>query len=175
MPEIIILEKIETRKGNFKCLIECNFCHKSKLIDYWQVKRGEGKYCSRKCFFNANIPWNKGKKNIFSEHTREKISKAQIGKKITLSTRIKQSISHRGNKAYNWKGNLVSYRALHTWVNKWKGKARKCEMCGKIRKNRDIQWANIDHQYKRNLNDYIALCYKCHGKYDKKYQLRINF
>ena len=29
-----------------------------------------------------------------------------------------------------------------------------------------IHWANIDHKYRRNLDDWIGLCAKCHRRYD---------
>lgn len=65
-----------------------------------------------------------------------------------------------------WKGNKVSYLALHSWVERKKGKPNHCEIC-KIKKDR-YSWANIDHKYRRNLEDYISLCYSCHTKYDIK-------
>jgi len=53
----------------------------------------------------------------------------------------------------------------------WKGKAKFCENCGKIGEKVgdrwNIDWANIDHKYRRVLEDYIGLCKKCHRKYDK--------
>ena len=48
-----------------------------------------------------------------------------------------------------------------------------CEMCGKSGlKGRQIQWANIDHKYRRVLDDYIHMCAKCHGEYDRIHNLR---
>lgn len=56
-----------------------------------------------------------------------------------------------------------SYGAIHNWVRLWKGRPLQCEKCGKIKTTpKPIQWANIDHKYKRVLNDYIALCASCH-------------
>jgi len=70
-------------------------------------------------------------------------------------------------KHYNWKGDDVGYRALHDWVEKFKGKASYCEKCGKEKTSpRSIHWANIDHKYRRVLDDYISLCQKCHLAYD---------
>ena len=69
-------------------------------------------------------------------------------------------------KHLNWKGNNVGYQALHTWVRKHKGTPQKCEHCGRTDKKK-YEWANIDHSYKRNLDDWIRLCTKCHREYDK--------
>lgn len=74
-----------------------------------------------------------------------------------------------GYKNKNWKGEEVGYYALHHWINRKKGKATICEYCGsKGGKVRGCQWANIDHKYRRDIEDYISLCAKCHKKYDRK-------
>lgn len=65
---------------------------------------------------------------------------------------------------WNYKGNDVGYDALHDWVRKYKGKAKKCSKCNSIR---TVQWANKSHKYKRDLDDWLELCRKCHMKYDK--------
>jgi len=103
-------------------------------------------------------PWNKGKKNCYSKNTLEKMSKIKKGK-------------YADKESWEWKGNDVGYRGLHSWVTKHLGKAHRCELCklNKIPKKfkRYFQWANISHKYKRNLKDWIQLCIKCHKKYDK--------
>ena|SRR3990167_1339998 len=75
-----------------------------------------------------------------------------------------------GSKHNAWKGNLVSYSALHHWINDWKGKPQFCQNCGNHKQR--LHWANIDHKYRRVLEDYIALCPKCHAEYDKDRKLR---
>lgn len=92
----------------------------------------------------------------------------------TEATKEKMRHAHAGEKNYLWKGENVSYRGLHTWVNLWLGKAKKCEHCGIVGNGRQIHWANKDGGYKRNLNDWIQLCYKCHGIYDKANKLRLH-
>lgn len=64
------------------------------------------------------------------------------------------------------------YSAIHKWVSKWKTKPANCEHCG--RSECRIEWANIDHTYKRVLDDYIALCVRCHLKHDKENNNRIS-
>lgn len=75
-----------------------------------------------------------------------------------------------GEHPWNYKGEEVGYRGIHRYISVIKGKAKKCSVCGEDKKI--IDWANIDHKYSRNPNDYIALCKKCHGVYDKKNNLR---
>lgn len=72
-----------------------------------------------------------------------------------------------GEDRFGWKGDKVSYRVLHKWVQKNKGKAEFClfpdEECSST-----FQWANISHLYKRDLNDWMPLCVKHHKAYDSK-------
>lgn len=68
---------------------------------------------------------------------------------------------------HNWKGEDVGYSAIHSWVKRKLGKPSKCNECGFISSNPNkIHWANISHQYKRDVNDWIRLCASCHKKYD---------
>jgi hypothetical protein len=115
---------------------------------------------------------NKGK--IRSPEFRKKVSQSMMGIKRSKETREKMSKSKRGCfigiKSYAWKGKGVSYSGLHKWVNRFLGKVKKCELCGKkINNPRSVHWANINHKYNRNLVDWIGLCVKCHSKYDKFY------
>lgn len=72
-----------------------------------------------------------------------------------------------------WKGDEVSYSGVHHWVTKWKGRPTVCEKCGtKGLKGHKIHWANIDHKYKRVLDDYIRLCSQCHSDYDRENKLK---
>ena len=67
-----------------------------------------------------------------------------------------------------WKGDKVGYRQLHAWVTKHKGRPEVCEFCGKTGlKGRNAHWANVDGQYRRDLDDYIRLCVKCHSLHDR--------
>lgn len=112
------------------------------------------------------------KKKISEIHKRRGVGKWMKGRKLSEETRKKMSEAKKEEKAYQWKGKRVGYRGLHKWVNKWKGKPKICEHCGATYKEREIQWANIDHKYRRNLNDFISLCVPCHRKYDAKEQTK---
>lgn len=56
------------------------------------------------------------------------------------------------------------YWAIHAWVRRNKIKPDKCVECGL--QNKNIWWANISGKYMRDLDDYKALCCKCHRKMD---------
>lgn len=75
----------------------------------------------------------------------------------------------KGKSHYAWKDIKVGYRALHLWLRRVKGKPTKCRHCGIVSNQpRKIDWANIDHKYSRNPEDYIPLCKSCHKIYDIK-------
>lgn len=80
-----------------------------------------------------------------------------------------------GSKNHRWKGNKVGYKALHDWIFKNFGRPTQCEVCGKDGlKGRQIHWANLSGQYKRDRSDWKRMCAKCHYDYDKEHNLRGN-
>ncbi len=60
----------------------------------------------------------------------------------------------------------MNYANTHSWVKKNKGLASECVKC-KNPKAKRYEWANISHRYKKDLNDYMAMCTKCHKEYDR--------
>ena len=73
-----------------------------------------------------------------------------------------------GENNITWKGDDVGYRGRHYRIVKLKGPAKnyKCIDCAK----QASDWSNIDHLYKRNLDDYSPRCTSCHRIYDNKLQ-----
>lgn len=146
-----------------KCLI----CGKK-----FETKIEKRKFCSRLCFHK----WQKGK-------CTSPNSQFKTGHNVPLPWRIKFSEANKGRIAWNkgrshlkedknpaWKGENASYSAIHYWIKRQKGVPHKCSFCGKTgnnnNNNRQIQWANIDGKYRRNLDDYIPLCASCHKIFD---------
>lgn len=115
------------------------------------------------------------KGRIIGKNWRKRMSEAKIesyknGAKIGFRLMWERYPNiNRGKNNHNWKGDEVSYRSLHKWVQTYLGKPDKCDDCGKSGlKGRQIHWANKSGEYKRKLSDWIRLCIKCHGAYDKK-------
>jgi hypothetical protein len=65
----------------------------------------------------------------------------------------------------NWQGDQVSYKGLHLWVSRNKGKPGACEHCGST--ERRLEWASKSRTYTRDLEDWLALCRSCHLAHDK--------
>ncbi len=127
----------------------CAVCTKEfeKPIDIanrdWKIRKCCNKTC-RDALKKNTPPWNKGIPSPFFGELNNK-----------------------------WKGDNVSYSGIHHWVAKWKGKPCKCEKCGRTDlEKHNYHWANIDHKYKRVLDDYIRLCVQCHCDYDKENKLK---
>jgi len=95
-----------------------------------------------------------------SEETKQKMRKSRkdkYGKNKWLN-----------EKSPAWKGENAKYTAIHMWVNSYKGKPQVCIDCGATCKERKLCWSNIDHKYRRVLDDYQSRCYSCHKIYDLK-------
>lgn len=106
-------------------------------------------------------PWHKGTKGLFhvSEETKKKISN-------TMKGCIPWN-KHPDDKYVFWKSDSKKYLELHYWVRKTLGQPITCENCKKTNlKGLSIHWANKSHKYKRDTNDWIRLCSKCHALYD---------
>lgn len=162
------------RIPNFLFLSKCQGCGKEKIRRRDQIKRGWLGFC-KSCA-------RSGKKT--SEETKRKISLSKLGKKRpdgfgekisktwTLERKKKTSERFSGENQWNWKGDDIGYQGLHNWVVGQLGKPMSCEFCGlnKIPDGRKIyfHWANKSGEYKRDINDWLRLCAKCHKNYDNQ-------
>lgn len=108
------------------------------------MKFVKGQHSSSSTEFKKGfIPWNKGLKG-FGRWPK---------------------ISLKGVDNPAWKGDGVGYYGLHRWIYKQLGKPCRCNHCDKTEGR--FEWANKSKEYKRELNDWISLCYSCHDKYDE--------
>jgi len=78
-----------------------------------------------------------------------------------------------GNKNPNWRGDDITFIGIHLWLTKNFKKKRICEFCGK--KSIWIDWAKLKNkEYKRERENFIELCRKCHTNYDRNKEYCIN-
>ena len=99
----------------------------------------------------------------------------QGGWRHAQSSKRLMSVSKVGTQANEnnprWKGDSVSYAALHNWIRIHFTKPENCEHC-KNNPRQDslgrtkLHWANRTKKYLRDRNDWICLCASCHRKYD---------
>lgn len=167
--------------------LKCKIC--SREFEVRPYRKLKAKFCSRECYGISNqgkIPKSAFKKG---QHPSPKTefkkgvahpywgkSSPVLGKRWTLSKEVREAkrLRQKGlkhniadEKHPMWKGNDVGYRGLHTWIERKSGKPTVCEFCGmKNLIGHKIHWANKSGDYKRDLNDWIRLCAKCHKQYD---------
>jgi hypothetical protein len=97
-----------------------------------------------------------------------------FGHKKTTIEKQKMASRKKGRKNLMWKGGKAWYNSLHNWVRKYLGKPEICEHCGKTGlTSHQIHWSNKSGNYLKNTSDWIRLCAKCHGSYDKENKLRV--
>lgn len=123
---------------------------------------------STKAKMRGRIPWNKGKTGFkHTDATKLKMSKTRKGKKTPWLTKI-------GTNNRNWKGKNASYRTKHRWMVNHYGQPTTCEHCqtGNLT-GHQIHWANISGEYRRDRTDWLRLCSKCHGLFDKRKRNKI--
>ena len=145
---------------------KCLTCKKEFKVSIYYVRKGGGKFCSKKCYGVSKLgksPWNKGTIGMIKPNSGSFKNGHQSWNK-GMEWEEKQ-----GENNCNWKGDDVGKVALHLWVTRYKGKPKICEHCKATCKERKLNWANKDHTYKRVLDDFISLCVSCHRKYDIKY------
>ena len=107
----------------------------------------------------------------------------------TPEARLKMSLAKKGKTPKNlesirekaWAANRkesLTYSGIHRWVHRNWGSASdvgKCEICGKENlTSMKIHWANKDHKYSRNREDWMIVCRPCHAEYDQKFN-GVNF
>ena len=111
----------------------------------------------------------------FCELQRERGKKRMQGKKQTSETKIKIGIANKGKNNGQWDGDNVGYQAIHIWIRSNKPKSKYCEYCSQP--TTKLEAANISGKYKRDINDFLWLCLKCHKWYDslkpKSYEMKL--
>lgn len=139
--------------------IKCEVCNNSRYKKPSLIKKHKHHYCSQECRVKAlntdRVPWNKGTKGVCKPNSGS-ISK---GQRLSPDTEFKPT-------GVKYSGTLNQYKALHHWVNSNLGNAKVCEHCKSTSKN-VYHWANKSGQYKKELNDWLRLCVRCHYKYDR--------
>jgi len=111
-----------------------------------------------------------------SEEVKKKISLGLLGHKTSQETRDKIGVANKDEKHGMWEGEKAVYSSKHCWILRNYGNPTHCEDCGLIgkkgKRSWNIDWSNVDHKYRRKIEDYVGRCRSCHMKYDYKNNLR---
>ena len=153
--------------------VSCIKCYKEFNVTINRINTA--KYCSMECRGSSQKPYWLGKKRIATwNHKPEYIE--QLRKKYTGSgnpmfnktpwNKGKECLKTTNEKNGCWKGDEASYVAKHIWIKQKLEKSFMCwnHLCENISKT--YQWANISHKYKRDEDDWLMLCAKCHAIFD---------
>ncbi len=127
-----------------------------KYPDSWEIVLKKRRESQKGKHYSPKTEFKKGQESFFKGR-RHKLSSIE---KIKIA-RTKQI----GENHPQWKGNNVQRGSLHTWMNKRLKKPLVCEYCNKIK---PLDLANKSQEYRRDVNDWLWLCRKCHHNYDKE-------
>ncbi len=127
----------------------------------WQLRKNQ-RYCSLECAYRYRPRWTG--RRTYTVH-RENPSWIKPGQRLNPDTEFKP-----GELPHNYKGDQVGYDALHDWVRRYRGEPQQCEHCGHDGSERRLYWANKSHEYRRDLEDWLSLCSKCHAAYDREHR-----
>lgn len=134
----------------------CKTCKKTFTFN----RSSKNKFCSRECYWNS-------KKRV-SEYCCVDCNKQISPTKKISRCKPCAGETRKGERHFSWKGALVSYRALHKWVERKLGKPNQCEACDKKGTGHNMHWANISGEYKRDITDWVRLCPQCHKDFDSQ-------
>lgn len=133
------------------------------------------KYCGKSCYWRSKIGKSHSHGNkISAALSGVKKSKPHIAAvAASLSGRKRPELS--SEKHPGWKGDMAGYSSIHDWVKRRINRSNICEQCGiddkKIKQSHGtvisyLHLANISGEYKRQVDDWIFLCPKCHSALD---------
>ena len=140
-------------------LTKCFICRKRFNIKPSHKKRRN--FCVWDCYDKYTKKYQTKKQKLCKQCRKNRVKQ----KRDTYCSDNCRLLGQKGEVIYSWKGDKAGLSALHQWVVRRKGKPSRCEHC-KNTKAKVFDWANKSHKYKRDLNDFIRLCRKCHRKYD---------
>lgn len=163
-------------------------------VSYWKGKHFSEEHRRKiKDSAKGRIPWNKGvphskeyrrkmseshkglntwmKGRKLSEETKQKMRK----KSFSADTRLKISLSHRGEKSYLWKGGItpinqqarVAFKIKEWRLMVFKRDNYACQICGirgGILNAHHIEKFSENKELRAQLSNGITLCQSCHNR-----------
>jgi hypothetical protein len=133
-------------------------CEFEKAVNCSVLAWSTREFCSRKCINTGRVGWLRGKKRPYDSPGSFKKGHEPWNKGSEW-----EGMKGEGNPL--WKGDGATMTAQHNWIKRRLGRPKLCQKCGTT-EDRMYHWANISHEYKRDVNDYVRLCVPCHKAYD---------
>lgn len=158
--------------------MDCCSLHKDGKYRKWKCSAySPGK--RRERYLKGKMPCPVCSKGLVSKYSKQckacagkQTGERQRGMKLPDWWKKRISDGQTGNKHHSWKGDMAGYSALHHWLRKHYGNPLECFYCNKrgekVGRAWNLQWANIDGEYRRDIKNWFGLCAKCHGGHDKK-------
>lgn len=145
--------RYESGRGR-RCSKECQyrFMQRPSGLKYKTTKENPG------AFKPGNRPWNAGTAGMGLTTPWNKGVPSGV---VPLSAFKPGDGAREANP--KWRGDQVSYNALHAWVARNKPKTGACQQCGK---EGATEWSNVSHEYRRDLEDFREFCHQCNAIYD---------
>jgi len=128
-----------------------------KYPHLWKARIGNCLVCGKE--YRAVSDFKERKQKYCSLKCKEKAWVKIVRPKMRNNPGLKDE------KNPAWKGDDVGYHGIHRWVIRKLGTPKKCAHCNSVSKKK-YEWANKNHEYKRNLQDWMRLCTSCHRKHD---------
>jgi len=145
--------------------IKVRFCSQ-KCNSIWKVKSGVSYLAGKK---SAKGYWESPKRQ---EQRRINMlgQKRALGYRHTKDAKKRISITHSGEKHWQWKGGGASYNAIHKWLLKNFGPANKCENlnCPKLQSFRYEYALLVNRNHTHDRTAYKMMCIPCHRSYDSR-------
>jgi hypothetical protein len=101
--------------------------------------------------------------------SRKPISPIPIPKRKDPQRRRSKLGINLGENNGMWKGDNVSYAALHDYIKYHLPRPEQCEICKKVK---PYDLANKSGEYRRDFKDWYWLCRKCHMRSDGRIFIR---
>lgn len=136
-----------------------------------RIDQGRGKFCSRPCLYRYRAPRPTG---LTYNITKPNPTAFRPGQTPWNAGTAGQGLQTAWNKGLpgrsgedhpQWQGDDLTYFALHQWVARNKQRTGVCGRCG--RRGR-THFANLSHEYRRDLDDYEEMCQSCAHRYDRE-------
>ena len=166
--------RVDAGRGK-RCSRACRYTYATRRSGLTYQKHKE----NPTSFKSGQQAWNAGMKGVhFSPGTEfRKGHHASPGTEFKPGqaawNRDTVGVMPSGPDHHAWLGEDAAYVTLHKWVVRHRGNANHCEHCGNDIDHPDVsrfEWANVSHEYRRELTDWFSLCVKCHRAYDKGHE-----